>query len=206
MIELVAFLGNPGAEYALNRHNAGRLLAEKSTRLSCIPWQKKFKGLYASVDGEAFGGMAGGFKAVGVSKKVHLLKPETFMNLSGDAVSVAAFFFKLPVENIMIVHDELDLALGEVSLKFSGGLNGHNGLRSVRAAFNSVDFWRLRIGIGRPADGDVYKWVLSDFTADEKPAVDAALAAAEDALTRALVEGAENLLPEWKKKKAYAVQ
>ncbi|MDR1219527.1 MAG: aminoacyl-tRNA hydrolase [Treponema sp.] len=203
MIDLVAFLGNPGVEYALNRHNAGRLLAEKSTRLSCIPWQKKFKGLYTGLDVEGFGGYASG-TAGGVSKKVHFLKPETFMNLSGNAVSSAAFFFKLPVENILIVHDELDLALGEVSLKFSGGLNGHNGLRSMRSAFNSVDFWRLRIGIGRPADGDVYKWVLSDFTADESPALDAALAVAEDALTRALVEGAEKLLPEWKKKKAYA--
>lgn len=197
MIELVAFFGNPGAEYALNRHNAGRLLAEKSTRLSFVSWQKKFKGIYATVDGAIFGG---------ASKKVHFLKPETFMNLSGDAVSSAAFFFKLPVENILIVHDEIDLALGEVSLKFSGGLNGHNGLRSMRAAFNSVDFWRLRIGIGRPADGDVRKWALSDFTADEMPALEAALAAAEDALTRTLVEGAEKLLPEWKKKKAYAVQ
>ncbi|MDR0708048.1 MAG: aminoacyl-tRNA hydrolase [Treponema sp.] len=200
MIELVAFLGNPGVEYALNRHNAGRLLAEKSTR-SCIPWQRKFKGLYMGVDVEASGGYA-----AGASKKAHFLKPETFMNRSGDAVSSAAFFFKLPVENILIVHDELDLALGEVSLKFSGGLNGHNGLRSIKAAFNSVDFWRLRIGIGRPADGDVYKWVLSDFTADEKPALDAALAAADRALTRALIEGAENLLPEWKKKQAYEVQ
>jgi PTH1 family peptidyl-tRNA hydrolase len=201
MIDLVAFLGNPGVEYALNRHNAGRLLAEKSTHLSCVPWQKKFKGFYMGVDAEALGGYAGG-----ASKKVHFLKPETFMNRSGDAVFSAAFFLKLPVESVLIVHDELDLALGEVSLKFSGGLNGHNGLRSIRAAFNSVDFWRLRIGIGRPVDGDVCKWALSDFTADEKPALDAALAAAERALMQALAEGAEKLLPEWKKKKAYAVQ
>ncbi|MDR0556358.1 MAG: aminoacyl-tRNA hydrolase [Treponema sp.] len=199
MIELVAFFGNPGVKCALNRHNAGWLLAEKSSRLRSITWQKKFKGLYAECDVEASGGAAGG-----VSKKVRFLKPETFMNLSGDAVSSAAFFFKLPVESVMVVHDELDLALGEVSLKFSGGLNGHNGLRSMRAAFNSVDFWRLRIGIGRPADGDVYKWVLSDFTADETPALDAALIAAEDALTRALAEGPEKLSPEWRRKKAYA--
>jgi PTH1 family peptidyl-tRNA hydrolase len=194
MIELVVFLGNPGAEYAGNRHNAGWLLAEKAARLFSITWRRKFKGLYAEIE----------TPSGGVSKKVHLLKPETFMNLSGDAASAAAFFFKIPVEHVLVVHDELDLDLGEAGLKFSGGLNGHNGLRSIKAAFNSADFWRLRIGIGRPQDGDVYKWVLSGFTPDEASVLDTVLAAGAGALERALVEGAENLLPEWKKKKASA--
>ncbi|MDR2194496.1 MAG: aminoacyl-tRNA hydrolase [Treponema sp.] len=204
MIELVAFLGNPGVEYAGNRHNAGWLLAEKAARLFSITWRKKFKGLYAEV--EMPSGTTGGSTVPGGAGSVSpkkFLKPETFMNLSGDAISATAVFFKIPVEHILIIHDELDLNLGQVSVKFSGGLNGHNGLRSIKAAFNSADFWRLRIGIGRPADGDVYRWVLSDFTADEAPALDAALTAGADVLARALVEGADTLLPEWGKKTVY---
>ncbi len=115
MIQLVAFLGNPGKEYSHNRHNAGFLLAEKPKINSELKWQKKFKGFYA-----VFGG------------RVHFIKPLTFMNLSGESVSQAVSFFKIKPDAIIVVHDELELPLGVVSLKFSGGLGGHNGLRSMK--------------------------------------------------------------------------
>jgi PTH1 family peptidyl-tRNA hydrolase len=135
------------------------------------------------------------------------------MNLSGNSVQAAASFFKIAPEGIIAVHDELELPLGTVSLKFSGGLGGHNGLRSMKARLGSADFWRLRIGIGRPpgrlpgeggppgSGGDVSGWVLSDFSAAERPLLDTVLEAAAGALVRLLAEEPENLLPEWGKKR-----
>ncbi|MDR2807525.1 MAG: aminoacyl-tRNA hydrolase [Spirochaetaceae bacterium] len=179
MIELIAFLGNPGAEYAGNRHNAGRLAA---AAMPPREWKNKYKGLYAN-DGA-----------------VHFIMPETFMNLSGDSVSTAASFFKVPVEQILVVHDELDLPLGTISLKYSGGLNGHNGLRSLKARLGSSDFWRLRIGIGRPEHGSVFDWVLSDFSAAEKPVLAQVLPACAELIRRIIEQGPESFLPEWAKK------
>ena len=136
--------------------------------------------------------------------------PETFMNLSGD--SAAAAFFKIPPERILVVHDELELPLGILSLKFAGGLGGHNGLRSMKARLGTADFWRLRIGIGRPDDrapGEggppgsgkgIIDWVLSDFTAAERSALDQVLDAAVPLFVQTLVSEPETLLPEWKKK------
>jgi PTH1 family peptidyl-tRNA hydrolase len=100
----------------------------------------------------------------------------------------------------MVVHDELELPLGTAAFKFSGGLGGHNGLRSMKACFGTPDFWRLRIGIGRPDHDDISGWVLSDFSAAERPVLDHVLVAAAEALVRALLEGPEKLLPEWNKK------
>ncbi|HCM28751.1 MAG TPA: peptidyl-tRNA hydrolase, partial [Treponema sp.] len=133
--------------------------------------------------------------------RIHFLMPETYMNLSGDSVQAAAAFFKIPPDRILLVHDELELPLGTASFKFSGGLGGHNGLRSMVARFGTPDFWRLRIGIGRPGHTDISGWVLSDFTAPEREILALVLPAAADALVRALASGAEKLLPEWGKKK-----
>jgi len=186
MIELVAFLGNPGKEYSHNRHNAGFLLAEKPIINSNLKWQKKFKGFYAVFNG-----------------RVHFIKPLTFMNLSGESVSQAAGFFKIKTDAVIVVHDELELPLGVVSLKFSGGLGGHNGLRSMKASLGSADFWRVRIGIGRPVpDGmEVIDWVLSDFSAAEKEILDKVLDTAAELLVNVLAGNPEEFLPEWAKKK-----
>jgi PTH1 family peptidyl-tRNA hydrolase len=208
MIRLAAFLGNPGAEYARNRHNAGRLLVPKLPFYRELSWTKKFKGLYAFRE---FSGE--------VPLKVHLLQPETYMNLSGESVFAAAAFYKIGPEEIIVVHDELELPPGTVSLKKGGGLGGHNGLRSMKQCFGTSDFWRLRIGVGRPAGrkpgeggrpvkgardggpGDIADWLLSDFAKD--PALDAALEAAAAVLVRAFEAGPEPLLPEWKKYAAF---
>jgi PTH1 family peptidyl-tRNA hydrolase len=201
LIQLTAFLGNPGREYEKTRHNVGRLLAEKLPFYAALNWQKKFKGLYVSYEGAP------------VNRRVHFLMPETFMNLSGESVSAAASFFKIKADEILVVHDELELPLGTVSLKFSGGLGGHNGLRSMKACFGTADFWRLRIGIGRPDSREpgkgghegsgegIVDWVLTNFSAAEEPALTSVLEAASEVLAQALSQEPEKLLPEWGKRK-----
>ena len=196
MIKLAAFLGNPGPAYARNRHNAGRMLAQALPFYPSLSWQKKYSGLYASHEG------------------AHFLMPETFMNLSGESVQAAGAFFKIKVEEIIVVHDELELPLGTLSLKFSGGLGGHNGLRSMKKSFSSADFWRLRIGIGRPdsrlpgeggpaGSGEgIYDWVLSDFSKAEEETLIPTLDAGANLLTQTLTCDPETLLKEWAKKKA----
>jgi PTH1 family peptidyl-tRNA hydrolase len=214
MIQLIAFLGNPGPEYQRNRHNAGRLLAAKLPFYASLNWQKKYKGLYAVTEARVLEAGAPEVQSpAALPAKFHFLMPETFMNLSGESVLAAASFFKIKPEEILVVHDELELAQGMLSLKFGGGLGGHNGLRSMKACFGTADFWRLRIGIGRPDDrrpGEggpqgsgrgIVDWVLSNFAPDEEPALDQVLDAASGVLIRALVRGPESLLPEWKKKK-----
>ena len=195
MIKLAAFLGNPGTEYSRNRHNAGRMLAQALPFYSSLSWQKKFNGLYASHDGAYF------------------LMPETYMNLSGVSVQAAAAFYKIKIEEIIIVHDELELPLGCISLKFSGGLGGHNGLRSMQKSFGSADFWRLRIGLGRPdsrlpgeggpaGSGEgIIDWVLTDFSKQEQEALIPTLDAGANLLIQTLACEPETLLKEWAKKK-----
>ena len=209
MIELAAFFGNPGKEYSRNRHNAGFLLAEKLPFYADLPWQKKFKGSYAALDRDRL--------TVGEPSqeggRLHFIKPETFMNLSGESVFKAASFFKIKTESVIVVHDELELPLGTISLKFGGGLGGHNGLRSMKASFGSADFWRLRIGIGRPdsrlpgeggppGSGEgIIDWVLSDFDAAETEILNKVLEKGAELLLSAFVDDAGTLLPEWAKKK-----
>lgn len=205
MIELTAFLGNPGREYAHTRHNTGRMLAERLPFFPFLHWRNTYKGLYASITGNRLLSYDGGNGTDPsenlIPATIHFLMPETYMNRSGESISRAASFFKIPPDRILLVHDELELSLGQAALKFSGGLGGHNGLRSMRACFNTPDFWRMRIGIGRPNHDDISGWVLSDFTPDERSWMEQALNACADALLRALIQGPQSLLPEWNKKK-----
>ncbi|MCL2762600.1 MAG: aminoacyl-tRNA hydrolase [Treponema sp.] len=196
-VQLVVFLGNPGAQYKYNRHNAGWMLADVLPFSGALNWQKKYKGLYACRDG------------------IHFLKPQTFMNISGESALAAASFYKIKRDAIIVVHDEIELPFGTLSLKFSGGLGGHNGLRSMKACFGSADFWRLRIGIGRPdgrvpgkggslehiRESNVADWVLSDFTAAETEALAPVFTAGAELLVQILSGGPEPLLPEWAKKR-----
>ncbi|MCL2069906.1 MAG: aminoacyl-tRNA hydrolase [Treponema sp.] len=206
MIELVAFLGNPGKEYSGNRHNVGFLLAEKLPFSGSLSWQNKFNGLYAAGTLTAVGGG-------GTAARLHFIKPQIFMNRSGQSVAQAAAFFKIKSENILVVHDELELPLGTLSLKFSGGLGGHNGLRSMKASFGTADFWRIRIGIGRPdsrlpgeggAPGSgegIVDWVLSDFDTAEAELLSKVLEAAAELLVKTFENDPKELLAEWAKKK-----
>jgi PTH1 family peptidyl-tRNA hydrolase len=212
MIELVAFLGNKGFQYAKNRHNAAWLLANELPFSSNLSWREKFHGEYASLDGIVLEKYLTENislddeksllqKKIKFADKIHFIKPNTFMNLSGESVQPAAAFFKIPPERILIVHDELELALGQVSFKFSGGLGGHNGLRSLKACLGTADFWRLRIGIGRPDHPDISSWVLSDFFPHEQPVLEQVLQASSKGLIEALAYEPKSLLPEWNKKK-----
>jgi peptidyl-tRNA hydrolase, PTH1 family len=154
LIRLYAFLGNPGKEYSGNRHNVAWRLAESLSFFGELTWQGKFKGRYAARD---FSG-----------ERIHFLLPETYMNNSGESAAAAAKFFKIAPEEILVCHDELEIPFGTVGFKLGGGLGGHNGLRSMKAYLGTPDFFRFRIGIGRPNHDDISAWVLSDLTeADE---------------------------------------
>jgi PTH1 family peptidyl-tRNA hydrolase len=209
MIRLIVFFGNPGPQYMGNRHNAGWHLACALPFYNSLRWQKKFKGQYAALDsGQMLPAAEPVPEAGGETKnlpdKFHFLMPETFMNLSGESVFQAAAFYKISLEEILVVHDELEIPLGTISLKFAGGLGGHNGLRSMKACFGSADCWRLRLGIGRPDHSDISGWVLSDFTKAETETLMPALGAGAALLIRALIGKPERLLPEWAKKKVAA--
>jgi PTH1 family peptidyl-tRNA hydrolase len=214
LLQLVVFLGNPGAEYENSRHNVGWMLAEALPFFSALNWQKKYKGLYANMDSARLPA----FATADMAEKIHFLEPQTYMNNSGESVQAVAAFYKIKLDAIIVVHDEIELPFGTVSLKFSGGLGGHNGLRSMKSCFGSADFWRLRIGIGRP-DGrtpgkggnpessrqaGIADWVLSDFTADETSALTPVFSAGANVLVQTLTAGPEHLLPEWAKKNCLA--
>ena len=166
---LVAGLGNPGAQYALNRHNAGFILADAiHAEYGFGPWRAKFEGLVSE------GALAG--------RKTYLLKPQTFMNDSGRSVSSAMKFYKLPLSALVVAHDEIDLAAGKLKVKTGGGDAGQNGLRSITAALGP-DYRRVRIGIGHPGQKDrVTGHVLQNFSKDDiawfKPMLDAMVEAA----------------------------
>ncbi len=147
MIRLIAFLGNPGKEYKETRHNAGFLFADDLYQNAV--WKVKFHSAFYEENGRK------------------ILKPMTMMNLSGTAISEAASFYKLKADEILIVHDDLELPLGKAKLQKGGGLQGHNGLRSIKERIGSDAFYRLRIGIGRPQHGDVRLYVTSPFKKDE---------------------------------------
>jgi peptidyl-tRNA hydrolase, PTH1 family len=153
---LVVGLGNPGRDYARNRHNVGYLVVDELARRHGGSWRSKFSGQLAEVrlDGH----------------KVALLKPETYMNDSGRAVSAATRFYKVEPGEVLAIHDEGDFELGRLELKVGGGLAGHNGLRSVAQHLKTQDFLRLRVGVGRPERGDrrpLADYLLSNFEAHD---------------------------------------
>lgn len=153
MIKLCAFLGNYGKEYRLHRHNVAWLFLESMQIVQDMRWSQKFKGNFAQIE---------------LSKnKVYFLKPTTFMNASGESVIEAARFLRVSPEEILTIHDELEMPFGSFGYKYSGGLGGHNGLRSMEQHFGTRDFWRLRFGIGRPEHNDVAGYVLSPFDPDQ---------------------------------------
>jgi PTH1 family peptidyl-tRNA hydrolase len=153
---LVAGLGNPGREYERTRHNAGWLVLDELAQRHGGSWRSKFSGSLSEVRlGDA---------------RVALLKPETYMNESGRSLGAAARFFKVEPEQVLVVHDDVDLETGRLQARAGGGLAGHNGLRSLAQHLGSQEFLRLRIGVGRPGRGDprsVADWVLSAFAPED---------------------------------------
>lgn len=177
-VKLIAGLGNPGSRYQWTRHNAGFMALDRLSHISGITLTKKsFSGLY----GEGFW----------QGTRLILLKPQTYMNLSGKSVAEAVRFHKIPIEDLIVIHDDLDIPFGRAKLKSGGGHGGHNGLRSIISEIGSGDFIRIRIGVGRPIHGDVVDYVLSSFETEEKNELLAVLDGAVDMLSHFLDHGLE---------------
>jgi len=175
---LVVGLGNPGREYERTRHNVGWLVLDELARRHDGSWRSKFSGSLAEV---RLGDL-----------RLALLKPETYMNESGRSVEAAVRFFKVEPEQVLVVHDDVDLEPGRLQARAGGGLAGHNGLRSLAQHLGSQDFLRLRIGVGRPGRGDprpVADWVLSPFSPEED--AEALISRSADAVETIAADGLE---------------
>lgn len=176
-IKLIVGLGNPGKEYEATRHNAGFWWVDELARQHNANFKadNKFHGLVA--------------RATLHGHEVHLLKPQTFMNVSGRAVAALALFYKILPDQILVVHDELDLPPGSAKLKLGGGHGGHNGLKDIIAQLGTRDFWRLRVGIGHPGDrAEVVNFVLNAPRKEEQVLIDEALQRAQD-VAASIIEG-----------------
>lgn len=167
---LIVGLGNPGREYEKTRHNVGFRAAELLAKQAGVKLDRaRFRGLTASCT------LAG--------QRVLLLKPETFMNLSGEAVHLAAMFYRIPIDRILVLSDDISLPVGKIRVRAEGSAGGHNGLKSIISHLGSQDFPRIRIGVGAKPhpDYDLADWVLSSFSAEEEktlvPAIENAAAA-----------------------------
>ena len=179
---LVVGLGNPGKEYAGNRHNVGFLVADLlASRVGAKFGRSKRAHAEVAEGRLGFGG-----------PKLILAKPLTFMNLAGGAVVALAQFFKVPVERVIAVHDELDVPYGQVRAKRGGGEGGHNGLRSMSKSLSSKEYARVRFGIGRPPGRqDPADYVLSDFGASERKELEFLVDRAADVVEAVVLEGVE---------------
>ncbi|WP_136797733.1 aminoacyl-tRNA hydrolase [Desulfosediminicola ganghwensis] len=179
---LVVGLGNPGQKYADTRHNVGFVIIDELARrwgseLSLEKWNAR------SCRISRWG------------SRINLVKPMTFMNLSGKAVAEFVRFYKVPVENIVVIHDDLDMNPGRLKLVRGGGAGGHNGIRSMTESLGSNNFYRLKVGIGRPGKGDVHpdfpvdKYVLSSMSGEEVDLVNERVTFIEDGLQFLITEG-----------------
>jgi len=181
---LVVGLGNPGTRYCANRHNIGFALVDVLAEQGRLDWRGASR----------FGGQTAAGQLHG--RPVLLLKPQTYMNLSGDSVAPAARCLRIPVERIVVVHDDVDLALGRLKVKRGGGAGGHRGLRSVTEKLGSPGFVRIRFGVGRPSSPDVETadYVLSDFLPDEQDLVAATMDRAIEAIGTILTQGVKEAM------------
>ncbi len=186
---LVVFLGNPGPRYEGTRHNAGFMAGDAlAKKLGVAVNRARFKALtgQAAVGGE----------------QLLLMKPQTFMNLSGEAAAQAARFYKLPPERVLVVSDEISLPLGRLRIRRSGSAGGHNGLKSLIACLGTDQFPRIRIGVGAPPhpDYDMADWVLSSFKNQDAEDMAAAARRAADAVVCYITEGADAAMNKYNNK------
>lgn len=172
---LIVGLGNPGHEYHHTRHNIGWDLLDTCRLTKNLLWREKFNGLYAEFSSQG--------------EKIYVLRPMTYMNLSGESVLALSKFFKVEREDILVLHDELDLPFGTLTFKKGGGLAGHNGLKSISKCMGGNDFNRLRLGIGRPTRGSVSDWVLSHYSEEDELLFGNFIGLAAEALEQYIDEG-----------------
>ncbi|MFI5663311.1 aminoacyl-tRNA hydrolase [Streptomyces sp. NPDC051684] len=181
---LIAGLGNPGPEYAMNRHNVGFMVADLLAQRMGAKFKRATKGQAQVVEGRI--GPPGP-----LNRRVILAKPMSYMNVSGGPVTALCDFYKVPAEHIVAVHDELDIDYGVLRLKLGGGDNGHNGLKSITKSQGS-DYHRVRFGIGRPPGRmQVADFVLKDFSSTERKELDYFVDRAADAAEALVIEGLE---------------
>jgi peptidyl-tRNA hydrolase, PTH1 family len=174
--KLIVGLGNPGSKYQWTRHNAGFMVLDRFSAITGIPISRKnFSGLYG--------------EGVFAGERLILLKPQTFMNLSGRSVAAAVRFHKICLDDLIVIHDELDIPFGRIRLKEEGGHAGHNGLRSLLLELGSGAFLRVRIGINRPTHDNAADYVLSNFTDNELMNLPRILDGAVDLLKVVITEG-----------------
>jgi len=187
-VKIIVGLGNPGTPYRMSRHNIGFQVVDRLAKISHLSIRtKRFRSLYETgcID----------------SEKVVLAKPMTFMNRSGEAVKKAADFFHLKVEDLVVVHDDLDLPFGGLRFKRRGGDGGHQGIRSVIECMGGNNFLRLKVGIGRPPEGmDPAEYVLDVFDDVEQSRLDQVLCRAAEGLRTMLLEGLEKAMDQFQKK------
>ena len=180
---LIVFLGNPGPRYEMTRHNAGFMAADAMAKEKNVSINKaRFKALTATCD---IGG-----------ESVLLMKPQTFMNLSGDAVAQAAKFYKIPPEHVIVVSDEISLPIGKLRIRTKGSAGGHNGLKDIIAKLGTDAFPRIRIGVGTPPhpDYDMADWVLSSFKNQDAEDMLAAAERAAQAAQCYIAQGADRAM------------
>jgi len=169
---LIVGLGNPGPEYAATRHNCGFWLAEIIAGRLGVALRREAR----------FHGFVGQARTSGSDGGVWILLPQTYMNRSGQAVVAMAHFYRILPDQILVLHDEIDLPPGQLRLKYGGGLGGHNGLKDVAGHLSTQDFWRLRIGVGHPGErSEVINYVLKPPRQEEQSAIDASLDRAMEA-------------------------
>lgn len=158
-MKLIVGLGNPGQEYSNTRHNVGFMAIDRIAQANNLIFdQKKFNGKYVVFEK--------------YNQKIILLKPQTFMNLSGEAVSKIANFYKIPIEDILIISDDLDMEVGKIKLKYKGSSGGHNGLKNIELHLHTNEYKRLKIGISNNRDLDTKDYVLGKFSVEEKERLD----------------------------------
>lgn len=174
-IRAIAGLGNPGSEYAMTRHNVGFMVIDELAARANLSLRAKFSG--------RFGRLSQG------ANDLLVLAPQTWMNLSGEAVQPMCAFFRVQPGELLVVHDDIDLPFGELRIKIGGGHAGHNGLRSIIARLASPDFVRLRVGVGRPEDATVRDHVLTAFQGPERAALEKVIDAAVDAVRLIVKKG-----------------
>lgn len=178
---IIAGLGNPGKEYDMTRHNIGfetiDYIAEKhNVKINKL----KFKSLYGEIN------IAG--------EKVYLIKPQTYMNLSGEALREFSAFYKIPLQNIIVINDDISLGMGKVRIRRKGSAGGHNGLKSIIYQLNSDEFPRIKIGVGENEKGDLADYVLGRFKKDEIPVMEDSIIRASDAAEEIIKKGIESAM------------
>ena len=180
---IVVFLGNPGRDYIKSRHNVGFMVADAVAKTAGVKIDRlKYKSLTAAA---ALGGA-----------RVFLMKPQTYMNLSGDAVRQAMNFYKTPTENIIVISDDVSLPAGKLRIRRNGSAGGHNGLKDIISKCGGDEFPRIKVGVGSPphADFEMADWVLSAPTGNDKKEIDAAVLRAAEAIEVIISQGVDRAM------------